>query len=87
MNGTPMITTVDNPYDPFEDFTQWYLYDEMEMKYRTCGRLARIARTSNQLSVEENNQEIERAIDQIIRFDPLNIYRKVWPKDVESVTA
>ena len=66
MNGTPMITTVDNPYDPFEDFTQWYLYDEMEMKYRTCGRLARIARTSNQLSTEENNQEIERAIDQII---------------------
>ena len=87
MTSTPMLTTTDNPYDPFEDFTQWFLFDAVEMRYNTCGRLARIARTSKQLSDEENNMEIERAINSIIKHDPLNIYRKVWPKDDQRRTA
>lgn len=37
----------------------------------------RIAHTSDQFSEEENNQEIERAIDEIIRYDFMNIYKKV----------
>ena len=62
------LTTIDNPYDPFEQFDAWYMYD-MEKGYSTCSYLDRIARTSNQLSDEENEKEIERAIDEIIRFD------------------
>ena len=87
MMSTPMLTTIDNPYDPFEDFTQWFMYDTVEMRYNTCGRLARVAKTSNQLSDEENNLEIDRAINFIISSDPLNIYRKVWPKDNNRKTA
>ena len=74
-----MLTTIDNPYDPFEEFTQWLLFDN-EKGYGTCSYLARIARTSDQLSQEENNDEIERAIDEIIALDPFNIYKKVVRK-------
>ena len=70
------LTTVDNPYNPFEQFLSWFLFDE-EKGYHSSAYLGRIARTSDQLSDEENNQEIERAIDEIIKYDFTNIYRKV----------
>lgn len=70
------ITTFDNPFDPFDQFDSWYQFD-CDKGYNSCSYLDRIARTSDQLSDEENDQEIERAIDEIIKFDFLNIYKKV----------
>ena len=78
-----MITTIDNPYDPFKDFTSWFMYDE-DKGYHTCAYLARIANTSGQLSDEENTNEVERAIDEIIKYDFRNIYKKVNNNLVES---
>ena len=69
------ITTNDNPYDPFDDFNQWFLFD-VSKGYNTCAYLGRIARTSDALSVQENDKEVERAIDEIIKYDPFNIYVK-----------
>ena len=74
-----MLTTFDNPYDPFEQFDSWYQFD-MDKNYGTCSYLARIARTSNSLTEEENDREIERAIDEIIKYDFRNIYKKVTLK-------
>ena len=71
-----MLTTIDNPFDPFEQFTNWFLFD-VEKGYNTCSYLARIARISAEFSEQENNKEIERAIDEIIKYDFMGIYRKV----------
>ena len=68
-----MLTTFDNPYNPFDEFTSWFMFDEDH----SCAYLGRIAKTSEQLSDEENAQEIERAIDEIIKYDFQNIYKKV----------
>lgn len=81
MSNMCAITTIDNPYNPFEQFTPWFLFD-VEKGYNTCGYLGRIARTSDQLTDDENNQEIERAIDEIIKHDALNIYKKVKAKEL-----
>ena len=70
------ITTNDNPFNPFTDIEHWRQFD-IEKGYYSEGYLARIARTSNQLSDEENDLEIERAIDEIIKYDFMNIYKKV----------
>lgn len=70
------LTTIDNPYDPFDQFTEWMLYDE-EKGYHSTSYLGRIARTSDELSDEENDKEIERAIAEIIKYDFRNIYKKV----------
>lgn len=70
-----MLTTIDNPYDPFEQFDSWLQFDN-ERGYNCCGYLARIARTSYQLSEEENALEIEHAIDEIIKYDFMNVYKK-----------
>lgn len=76
MNGSCALTTFDNPFDPFEQFSDWFRFD-VDQGYYSCAYLARIAKTSEQFSDEENNQEIERAIDEIIKHDFKNIYKKV----------
>lgn len=72
-----MLTTFDNPYDPFTQFTKWMLFD-VRKGYCTCAYLGRIARTSNEFTEEENAQAMERAIDEIIKYDFRNIYKKVY---------
>jgi hypothetical protein len=76
MSKECMLTTIDNPYNPFEQFTSWFLFD-VEKGYNSCAYLGRIARTSEMLSNEENLIEVERAIDEIIKYDFMNIYKKV----------
>ena len=71
-----MLTTIDNPFDPFEQFTSWLLFD-VEKGYNSCAYLARIAKLSDDMSQKEIEDEIERAIDEIIFYNPLNIYKKV----------
>ena len=83
MSNKCMLTTFDNPYNPFEQFTSWFLFD-VEKGYNTCSYLGRIARTSDQLSEEENELEIERAIDEIIKYDFRNIYKKVTMQTVNA---
>lgn len=76
MNSDCMLTTIDNPFDPFNQFDSWFQFD-IEKGYNSCSRLARIAKLSDDLSDKETDEEIERAIDEIIKYDFLNIYKKV----------
>ena len=70
------LTTRDNPYDPSEQFDSWFAFD-ISHGYNSCGLLARIAKTSDQLSDRENEQEIEEAIDWILKNDLTLNYDKV----------
>ena len=76
MTNDCMLTTFDNPYNPFDQFTLWLMFDK-EKGYNTCEHLARIVKLSDDLSEKEIDDETERAIDEIIKYDPLNIYKKV----------
>ena len=71
-----MLTTYDNPFNPFEQFSSWFLFD-VEKGYNTCSYLARIAKLSDEMSQQEEDEEVERAIDEIIKYDFMNIYKKV----------
>lgn len=73
------LTTVDNPFNPISDFRNWFNYD-IEKGYGTCEYLARIANVSDAMSEKEYNQEIERAIDEIIEVnnnEKDSFYKKV----------
>lgn len=74
-----MLTTVDNPFDPFTQFDQWYAWDQAA-GYYTSDYLARIVRTSDDLSDADQDLAIEYAIDEIVRENVLGIYRKVSEK-------
>ena len=74
--STCMLTTIDNPFDPFEQFTSWMLFDK-EKGYDSSERLMRIANISDDMTQKEIDEETERAIDEIIKYDFMNIYVKV----------
>ena len=81
-----MLTTIDNPFDPFTQFEQWFLFD-VEKGYNSCSYLARIAKTSDQFTDKENEKEIERAIDEIIKYDFMNIYKKVTKEEKRNMNT
>lgn len=73
---TVMLTTIDNPFNPIDKFDDWYEYDESK-GYCTCGYLARIVKTSDDLSPKDQEKAIEDAIDEIISMNPDGFYKKV----------
>ena len=74
------ITTVDNPFDPFDDFDHWFQFDT-EKGYYTSSKLARLTNLRNDMSEAEEAEEIERAIDRLIEIDPFDMYIKVTRND------
>lgn len=79
------ITTTDNPYDPFDDFDHWYLYDQ-DKGYNTVSYLGRIVHESDSFSPKEEEDENERAIDEIIKYDFMGIYKKVTRNNAKIKT-
>lgn len=72
-----LLTTIDNPFDPFTQWDDWYAFDEAA-GYHTCGYIARIAKSSDELSEEDNEEAIEEAINEIVELNVLGIYKKVY---------
>ena len=70
------ITTIDNPFNPFDDYISWFLFD-IEHGYYTSSKLARLTNLRSDMSDLEELEEVERAVDRLIEIDPLDIYIKV----------
>jgi len=79
-----MLTTVDNPYNPFTQWDLWYNFDE-KSGHCSCGYLARVSTLSDGFTEAESQRELNRAIDWIVKNDPSNLYRKVSADSFDSV--
>lgn len=79
-----MLTTVDNPFDPFTQFDEWYNFDEAA-GYRTTQFLARVVKSSDQLSEADQSLAIELAIDEIVNENVSGLYRKVASTELPRV--
>lgn len=82
MDRTYMLSTIDNPFDPFTDFTLWYMFD-CEKGHNTCARLARLANVNPEMSQKEIDDELERAMDFIVKHDLEDKFVKVHEKQTE----
>jgi hypothetical protein len=71
-----MVTTTDNPFDPFDDFDRWFAFDTAA-GYHTCSYLAAQTTSSPHLSEADQRQAIEIAVDEIVELNVLGIYKKV----------
>jgi len=77
-----MLTTIDNPYDPFTQWDEWFLFD-MQAGYNSPGMVARIAKLSNELTPAQENKAIEDAIDEIVKYNVIGVWTKVQ-KEVKT---
>lgn len=71
-----MLTTVDNPYNPFTDFNAWMAFD-IRMGYNTAAFLGRIAMVPEDLPEAYQSLAIQSAIDEIVRENVSGMWRKV----------
>ena len=74
------ITTKDNPFNPFDNFVEWFLYDT-EKGYFTSSKIARLTKQKEYMTEEEESKALEEAIDRLIEIDPLDIYIKLERDD------
>ena len=79
-----MLTTVDNPFDPFTQFDEWLTYDS-QLGYDTPGMLDRIAKTSDELSEPDQAVALQSAIDEIISENASGMWRKVSRESVKEL--
>lgn len=76
MTKEVMLTTSDNPWDPFERFSEWYAFDESEKHYCTSGLIARFDLSSPNDTEEERRFARVQAINRVLElfpFGPLGI--------------
>lgn len=78
MSRAVALTTTDNPYDPFTQYDEWYRYDNIEHDYGTQEYLDRICHTTSELGDEMYMNDIEDAIDEIVKYNLISW----WYQDV-----
>lgn len=71
-----MLTTVDNPYNPFTQWDEWLQFDERS-GYYTLPLLGRVVITSNELSELDQAQAIEMAMQEIVSENVSGMHRLV----------
>jgi hypothetical protein len=71
-----MISTSDNPFNPFDDYDAWFNWD-MVKGYHTPSLLDRLMVTSDQLSDSDQAADLEDAIDRLVDLNPNGMIIKV----------
>jgi hypothetical protein len=71
-----MLSTYDNPFNPFTHYKEWDAYDR-QLGYHTSALLARVAIVSDQLSEVDYALAVEQAIDEIVKENVSGMHRKV----------
>lgn len=81
-----MLTTVDNPFDPFTQWDEWFAWDA-NAGYHTPGLLARITHQSPDLSESDQHLAVQEAIDECVEMNVLGVLRKVRRGEMVSNTS
>lgn len=81
-----MLTTLDNPYDPFTRYYEWDTWDTAS-GYNTSSLLARIVRTSDELSEADQEIAIDTAMRSIVQEDVLGVYVMVSANNKQAAPS
>jgi hypothetical protein len=76
MAQSHLLSTSDNPWNPWTHWDEWYAWDT-QAGHHTLPYLARVTNTSSELSITDQELDIENAIDEIVRLNINGLYVKV----------
>lgn len=82
--GDFMVTTMDNPWNPFTHYHEWLSYDTHH-GYRTQEWLAILSRTSTDLRTEEQNELIDAGVQSLLDIDPYGLHVKVYSDEADTL--
>lgn len=77
------VTTLDNPFDYWTQFDDWNAFDT-EKGYNTCSYIARIANTSSEMSEKDYEDEVNHAVDEILRLNLTGNYVKTVQNEAQD---
>jgi len=83
LNEERMLTTLDNPFNPFTQWDQWLSFDRGK-GYNTVSYLARIVKSSHELTEFQETRAINEAIDEILALNVLGIYVAVTKENFKD---
>ncbi len=73
-----LLTTVDNPYNPFTQWSKWY-YEDQRLGHDTPGLLARFSSADNEIVIDEAN---DKAMSDIVKHNFSGKHIKVTKEDM-----
>ena len=79
-----MVTTIDNPWDPFSHYHEWLSYDT-EHGYNTDQWIYILTRTSNDLLPDEIDEQIDAGVDRLLEIDPFGLHVKLYEGDADTL--
>ena len=82
MEKDSMLTTFDNPFNPFTEFDRWWKEDLL-LGHDCCGLLANESNVSDVSSDEVNDKAIIEAMERIVKREPM-IYKIVYQSDFKK---
>jgi hypothetical protein len=74
-----MLTTTDNPYSPITHYDEWLVWDML--RYNSNSLLARVVRTSPELSDPDQILAIQDAIAEIVTENVSGMHTRVAVSD------
>lgn len=79
-----MLSTIDNPYNPFTDYDEWKAFDTLEghNTYETLAVLGSFGLLQSRLSEAEFDLHVIATMNRLIDTDPIGLFIKVWPDSV-----
>ena len=81
-----LLTTTDNPYNPFDQFSLWELFDK-EKGHNTCDLIGRLSQLSDDMTQKEEEEEYDRVAEFIIFNDPHDKYKKFYKQNATVPNA
>ena len=72
-----MLTTIDNPFNPWTQFESWNAFD-LQKGYCSCALLARFVKTFDDAPDDVEEEDIREAIDDIIKLNPNGLYTRIY---------
>lgn len=84
-----MLSTIDNPYNPFDNFEQWYSYDELQARRENrptcCSYLARVDFSTDEFSEADQIQMTNEVIDEIIELNLSGKFIKLTREEAKKL--